>query len=222
MNSVEHRGNDTDKKLRHLVVIAGPSCVGKSTVVSRLIKGELPALAESLGVMHPETFAVVHAAAFKRDRSPAEMTGDVFLHYELTRTRFVKTGAQSDHALHILDQARRIDFLTLWEDPQTIAMRFRAKVRRSMVDALVRLEFRLARRVCERFLIRRRYFADPKQMWALYCQWFDACDKIPAASHWTFRSSQEREPPRRLDSRAHAFWEVQHGDHSVTGRTNGR
>ena len=204
--------DNTDKGLRHLVVIAGPSCVGKSTVVSRLIKGELPALAQSLGLLNAERFAVVHAAEFKKDTTPGDVSGDVFLHYELTRTRFVKTGPQSDRALQILTHARRIDFLTLWEDPDTIARRFRAKVRRSLVDALLALEFRRARRVFERFLIRRRYFRDPQHMWALYCQWFEVCDTVPAASHWTFRSSAERDHPRRLGSRARAFWDVQGGD----------
>ena len=178
-----------DSNIPQLVVVGGPSCVGKSTLLDRLARGEMPCLAESIGLSGAPELTIVHAAELKTRRQwPA--AGPVLLHYELTRTRFLQGWAAADNALALLRRANRLDFLTLWEQPDEMHRRFEAKFKNAIVADLRRLRLGRASRVLRRYRLRRPYFVDRDKMWKLYCQWFEVCDAFEASRHWVFRSGE--------------------------------
>jgi hypothetical protein len=181
-----HLSNDEKPVLGHVVVVAGPSCVGKSTVIARLLSGETPQLAQALGMTEPLAYELVHATEWRRlETSHAA----VLLHYELTRRSFLLARAGRDRALLALDRARDITFLTLWELPDEVERRFNAKARIALTGHARHLRIRSLWRTLRRFRTRRPYFAKPDRLWQLYTRWFAFTTAFAQSPHWVLRSS---------------------------------
>lgn len=69
---------------RRVIVIAGPSAVGKSTLIARLQRGQCPALAASLGLDQPDAWMYRNARGARIGGASAADSGLV-LHYDLNR-----------------------------------------------------------------------------------------------------------------------------------------
>ena len=174
----------------HIVVVAGPTCVGKSTLMSQLLQGELRDLTDSLGMESGVVYELFHAAEWKRLVQASRRA--VLLHFELTRPQFQKRG-EHDSALQVLGNARRVSFLTLWERPEIIESRFRVRVRQVLVEHVQGLRLWLAWRRHRRFQERRPFVENEERMWWLYRQWFGFAERFSGAPHQVVRSSAPHE-----------------------------
>lgn len=186
-------------EIDRLIVIAGASCTGKTTLVEGL-RGATPrpALPPELGSWDMSGFTFVDAIGLA-DPERAPLPRRCVLHYDIFRpvTFHDTTDFDSDPALELLRRSARLDVLTLWEDPTTLLARslsrrrrlWRKVARRSSLSALGRnvRDYRGAR-------ARRRkmhpWFADPDRLWQLYEGWFDAVEAARADSHLVVRPSE--------------------------------
>ncbi len=107
------------RKIRHLVVVAGLRASGKTTFIKRLVADTYPQLTEKLGVKNFEDWDIVEAADLPHYHKM--VSDDLLFHYNLLRPYKRSTRIhQRDEALHILNTARQISFLTLYTEPERL------------------------------------------------------------------------------------------------------
>jgi hypothetical protein len=121
--------------LDRLLLVAGPSCSGKSTLIQRLYAGELPEVAARLGMEEPAAWQCLlpNDLAGIQD----EPRGRVILHYDFLRAwtggRAPDFGAEGPLQL----AAPRITLVTLWVPPDELHRRM-AERRSAFLAALLR------------------------------------------------------------------------------------
>ncbi len=126
-----------DIRVPHTIIVAGASCSGKSTLLRRMVRGELPAVAAQLGIesaAHPVTIDVTEWPS--PDRPIARQ---LLVHYDICAQSLRRDGFN-----HIDDLAARSDrlaVLTLCVSPAELRRRNRARCRDTLLD-LFRPPFR--------------------------------------------------------------------------------
>lgn len=125
--------------LDRAIVIAGPSCVGKSTLIDRLRQGELPALAAALQLDDPERWVYLNARrSAAATRTPAGSQG-IVLHYDILRPlmeRRVRSFGQDPGLARAL-AAPHLRLCTMWGSADLLRRRSALKsVRRAVTDSI--------------------------------------------------------------------------------------
>jgi len=181
------------RRFAQVIVMAGASCTGKSTLTERLLCGDLPDLGIALGFETTADYHVLHGSDW--NGIEAARSDKVLLQYDLTAdTPFAKQGEVTPGALDLLARARSITLLTVWERPDELERRLERRfddrggfpytVARTLIKGRPRRAWRSVRRLRQR----RRLFSQPDQLWVLYQRWFSSCARLPAAEHWVIRS----------------------------------
>lgn len=183
-----------------LVVIAGVSCVGKSTLlasVTRLGSEALPAALRWPAGARVAFLNDIGSQPIGGGVSPADT---MILHYDIFRpvTGYGSLDFSVDPMLAVLNRADTIKVLTLWEEPGIL--RERARIRRARLWRrllTVRrfsarlLQFRAAR---NRRAIMGPWYADPARLRELYDAWFEFCRERNLIEHWV------AQPTKGLDN----------------------
>ncbi len=124
-----------------LLLVAGPSCSGKSTLIRRLCAGELPEVAARLGMEEPAAWQCL----LPNDLAGIAGSGDeprgrVILHYDFLRAwtggRMPDFGAEGPLQLAAATAARTT-LVTLWVPPDELHRRM-AERRSAFIAALLR------------------------------------------------------------------------------------
>jgi len=106
------------RSVGRLVVVAGPTAAGKSTVIARLERGDLPELAARLDLGDPAGWRVVAGnekavAAFQDTR-----VDRLILHYDFLRSRYKHgTTYERDPGLDVVEAAAEVQLVTVWTEP---------------------------------------------------------------------------------------------------------
>lgn len=176
-----------------LVIVAGPTCVGKTTLLGRLRNGELPSIARSLGLdagSDPVFLDAVQIDVLIRSRRRQRLERLV-LHYDTCRpARLGLADFAGDPVLGVLDEARRVVIMTLWATADELHRRIVQRRKQSL-----RGWKRLAvsrKRVAEWTRLEQRY-QKPRQLLEHYEAWLRFCARYAAAPHG-FVSGMERSP----------------------------
>ncbi|HET6618195.1 MAG TPA: hypothetical protein VFH69_10330 [Gemmatimonadota bacterium] len=193
-----------------VIVIAGPSCCGKSTFARSLMQGDMPLVAEALGLYPGSSCEFIVAKDWRRIE---ESTSDtVLLHYDFTRPPFREGRTNRDGALRTLSRARSLCFLTLWAPPAEVDRRFRRKIRRDVGGHLNSFQLRLAWRAFIEMRRRLPFVARMDLMWGLYVKWFEFASAFASSPHWIIRSDAPDPRPTLLPTTMTSpFWEVSVG-----------
>jgi hypothetical protein len=112
------------RSIGHLVVLAGASGVGKTTLLQWLRTGDprARALLAALDLHGFEDAPSLHA--HESWRSPSRRMERLWLHYDMNRaTRFPARGFEGDEALSLLQLAERVTCITLWASPEVVTER---------------------------------------------------------------------------------------------------
>jgi 2-polyprenyl-3-methyl-5-hydroxy-6-metoxy-1,4-benzoquinol methylase len=168
--AVAHR-----RRIEQLVVVAGPTAAGKSTLIAGLRRDALPEIAKRVGIaagaVWPDTDSK-GLVAMTRPRLPR-----LLFHYDFLRPylRSAKVHAR-DEALDVLDCAERVTTLTLWCPPE----RLRRQLQRAEIAprSLLGLHWGPKR---HRQLARE--YADPARVRDHYRRWFEHLERRPG-EHW--------------------------------------
>jgi hypothetical protein len=211
MGSMHESGAPERRRFAHVVVMAGASCSGKTTLTARLLKGELPALAGALDLAPQAPYHVLHGRDWEGVEAAAEE--HVLVQYDLTaETPFASEGAVSERALDLLNHARHLTLLTVWERPDELKRRLETRFEErgglafTLVQTLAKRRVGPAWRSLQRFRQRRRLFGQPDDLWALYQRWFASCARMQTTAHWVVRSTNPDEV-RKAEPVPHApFW----------------
>lgn len=189
------------RRVRHLVLIAGPSSAGKTTLIQQLRRGDQDALRAELGIEDWSSYGVLMANQLDQlDRKvKAHGSDHLILHYDILRPwqRSAVT-YEHDEALDLLDSADRISILTLVVDPEDLRRRFvshyenprssgrRSRVRLALRDPRRALSLLLDRRRAKSVMESRRReriaaYSEPEWLRQRYEAWFRYCDAISNA-----------------------------------------
>ena len=178
------------RRVERMLVVAGPTSAGKSTLIDRLQRGELPELAGALALDKPGEWPMVGASQIQRLDEP-RMPRLIF-HYDMLYPylRSAKTHAR-EPSLRLLDAADEVVSLTIWTPPDTLLRQLEAG------EIAPKTRFGL-------FLGNRRYpkirddYRHPERVHRFYEAWFDWLLPRPgrhflvtAADGWTLHPAAE-------------------------------
>lgn len=175
-------------KVGHLIVIAGPSCSGKSTLIAALQRGELPELQKALEIEDPLDWAYVHALGLPQ--LSGMYAEKLVLHYDFK-------AQQSPNGYRFLAGLLRNSdnavFLTLQVKSEVLMKRNWSRLILVMGIFIRRPRdpLRLARRL--RNLARRHLlYRNPHAVTDLYGRWFGFCSACGDHMHWVLDASGEK------------------------------
>jgi hypothetical protein len=117
------------RKIGRLVVIAGPTAAGKSTLIEKLRRGEARIVGQRLSIQDWAKLPVVEFRQFKDLTDPHVET--LVYHRNILRPHLNADGSyESDEALDLLDAAARISIVTLWCSPAQLRRQLRQRIGR--------------------------------------------------------------------------------------------
>lgn len=168
----QHKGRFTviaeKRRIEDLIVIAGPTSSGKSTLIDRLRGGKEPDLARYLELDDPVSIPAYNAFDLIEPRPP--QLERLFFHYDLLRP--FKRSAHvhgRDEALDILGSGRRVRVLTIYIPPE----RLRAQLEEAVITRKTRRgKFRGNRRKAAIY----EMYADSDRVHGWYQDFFTYCE----------------------------------------------
>ena len=193
------------RRIKNLIVVAGPTASGKSTTIKRMLGDELPELALKMGVGSFRKWEHVGASSL-RNHEKTDIENLLF-HYDILRPvgRSAKTH-ERDEALHILATAQNVSFVTLYAEPhrlceQLVRGEFNVPHRSACIQIIKMMlrkifsmyDFRTARRMriinmlykkavrpaSKRHMNLLKLYQKPEEVYRLYRTWFSFVDSLP-------------------------------------------
>ncbi len=178
-----------------VIIIAGPSCVGKTTLIQKLREGKLSDLQKKLNLHDLESW--VFLDAWQVEGFIGLGYRNLVLHYDILRLLdYNIQGYQMDIALNFLRYADQLEMLTMWEFPDTLLDRCRKRQRknyRNLRKCRVRLFFDRHHRLKQKI----RLYQKPDALLEWYAKWFDFCMSIPVSDHFVVHSQYPEDISQR-------------------------
>jgi len=175
-------------RIKRLIVVAGPCCAGKSSLIAALQRGELPMLREAMAMDDPLDWAYVHA--FELPQLSGMYAEHLVLHYDFQ--------AQRSHNGYrflagLLRNADHAVFLTLQVRPEILARRNWSRLTK-VAGAFFRRPKKFAGFARRLRAITSRHFLyrDPREVSGLYDHWFRFCTACGKYAHWVIDASGEQ------------------------------
>lgn len=167
-------------RINRLIVIAGLSCSGKSTLIAALQRGELPALQQVLAMGDPLDWAYVQACDLPALKGM--YARQLVLHYDIQAQRAVNGYRFIAGLLSNTDQAA---FLTLHASPEILVARNWYRLKEIAQTCVRQPQYRRQflprlRNVLNRYFIYRNRQA----VTHLYSRWFSFCMACGNHEHW--------------------------------------
>ena len=176
-------------KINRLVVISGPSAVGKSTFIRGLIDGEFNWVIRALGIEDLSQFTWVDPTT-NLLRLRKTKLDKVVLHYDFIKRShydFIRRSYKGDPVFQIIRLCPHISWLTLWAAPEILMQRIedRRNRIRSSISSLDSFIFCL--KGFSDLLVanrRKRIYSNVSRLEQMYRNWFDATLVNPGDDHW--------------------------------------
>jgi len=186
-------------KVKRLVIIAAPSCCGKSTFVNQLIKRELPQIEKSIGIDDASAWTYkdiwLHENELVTQTNTSDL--DLMLHYTLPHPalKFIlRRGYDKKVRLSILQASDNITLLTLFATPSTLVKRIQLRRERIFEKKKTTRQKPLKTIKALRTLNRlHRIYSNPDKLTALYQNWFDVCSEFSINNHFLVNVEQSAE-----------------------------
>jgi 2-polyprenyl-3-methyl-5-hydroxy-6-metoxy-1,4-benzoquinol methylase len=108
------------RRIRHLVIVAGPTSAGKATLIEAMAGGRVPELAAALGIKNLEGWRTGDAGAVG-DIAEPDLEGLV-LNYDFMFPYLRGTRSYADDPVfQLFETARKVSLVTLWTPPERLA-----------------------------------------------------------------------------------------------------
>ncbi len=108
------------RRIKHLVIVAGPTSAGMTTLIQAMTGGRVPELGRALGIESFKNWRIADAKALSEIASP-ELDG-LILNYDFLLEYMQGTRSYAgDKVFHLLETAQKISFVTLWTPPERLA-----------------------------------------------------------------------------------------------------
>ena len=166
-----------------LIVIASPSCCGKTLFLAHLARGAISHIATAIGVENAADWRICDAGRLG-DIADARAER-LIVAYAIPSPR-VATGRPlkntTDEKLGIVALARRKTFVTLVASSATLMSRLQQRVRSNRKWILLNpRKFLRARRLLRRLAL---VYQDPSQLRRMYESWFEYTASLPHDGMW--------------------------------------
>lgn len=182
--------------INRLVLIAGPSCSGKSSLIKSLIEGSLPLLCEKLELGDAALWNYVKTKQIETITDPA--VDRMIWHYNLTRMwnpEFKENYMEERHR-RVIDASNEITVVTLWTSPKALQRRNIARTTKHLFWNFSRDGFYYKLELLRNLhKIKKRHmlYKNPLDLYSLYNRWFEFCKKIRPKAH-LFVDTTEKAP----------------------------
>ena len=177
-----------------LIIVAGPTCAGKTSIIDGLQGGKFTSLPEALNIKSPTRWKNFAAADLERYRGPG--IDRLILHYDIVYRLRSITNFEEDNALDMIETSNEIKIITLWATPEILIPRLKARQVRVIRESLISINLfkmygALQRwRNISRLLYNLHY--KPDYLITVYNKWFDYCGKYEVESHWLINCSENK------------------------------
>ena len=178
------------EKLKQLIIVAAPSCCGKSTFINQLTNGKIHHIEESLEIKDIGQWdfkdIYLHEDEILNIKNPQQ--ANMILHYTIPypALKYVfRIGYDKRQRLNILQASHNITILTLYARPSTLLHRI--GLRRKRIDER-RLQgnvpihkYMRSMRTLRRLEI---IYANPIQFISMYHRWLEQCKNFNLRTHF--------------------------------------
>ncbi|HXV25480.1 MAG TPA: methyltransferase domain-containing protein [Alphaproteobacteria bacterium] len=152
------------RRIDHLVLVTGPTSSGKSTLIDRLWKGDLPQLSDRIGLTDKSDWPQPINTNHLFENSPASAS-NVIWHYDFLRPYYRTSKTyERDEALEALTCAEKVTVITVWTPPE----RLRAQFFRSEIER----RGKKRRSPASHHLKILKQYEDDRRVLGLYKAWF--------------------------------------------------
>jgi len=205
--------------LDRVIVIAGPSCVGKSTLIDALRRGEHPRLAAALGLHDPKAWVFQNAR--RTARAAIETAArNLVLHYDIVRPAMEPSiaGYADDPGLAPMLEARELCVCTIWGKGDLLRARAAFKSRRrARIDSTALHSPRQWWLRNRRMSTLRSWYRNDVFVLGLYDQWFAFVGSVSPGARQLIVNALE---PESIATPI-AHWRASRSDHEESRRTAG-
>jgi len=174
--------------VNRLVFFAGPSGIGKTTLIQGLQEGRFPELAEQFELGDPSSWNCIVAAHLHRVSS--SQMDCVFFHYDLTRPWRGHRSYEDEQPLGILDRANEITFVTLWATHQAFIQRRRSRQVSRLLKSIKSRNFRKLSFQIRLFKKHWQLYKNPSELLLQYDKWFKFSSRYNAKAHWIVNNTE--------------------------------
>lgn len=176
------RGVITNRDESRILIVAGPSCVWKTTLIQRLRRGELPTLRRILGVGSLQGWDFKDAWQI-----PGTSTAGAFrlvLHYDILRPMDDDIRSfDRDPVFDLLGTGAVVTLLTLVESPNVLLLRCRQR-RNQTFRYLKKMRLPTFYKRFKRLHRKCRLYKNPPAVTGWYDKWFDFCGTLGPIEHF--------------------------------------
>lgn len=182
-----------------LIVIAAPSCCGKTTFINNLMNGELSSISEVLGMGDVASWEFKDA--FFVDKEYTDMllkrgVSKMLLHWTIPhpspklfiRNLMLLNAYDKKERLDILDAAKQIDILTLYAPLNVLRTRVQLRYQRIVEKQQEKQKNfnSLVMKTKSKWNIDRLYkvYSDPAKLVGMYSRWFDFCGRYDSSGNY--------------------------------------
>lgn len=168
------------------IIIAGPSCAGKSLLIRKIRQGAYPRLVEQLGIADP--LSCLYVMANKLERTPQTIIEQLIVHYDFYRQ--YSHGIDFKYLHELIAASDTVTILTLYVPQKVLIERINSRLLRFLNELLSKLI--LGRGKKDIFIgLKKTIRTWKKRMFykygfseRLYEKWFDFLAENSKIKHW--------------------------------------
>jgi len=184
-------------QIDRLVIIAGPTCAGKSTLIEKLLKGGYPSFSEKLRLGNSSSWKHFDASHLHNVQEPN--IDQIILHYDiLYRLRKYKK-YENDKVIDIFKKSKNIIIGTLWANNEILIQRL--LLRKKKLIQLILLDLKTANifgALKKIYWVRHLFRPSPDQIYmnpnrlsSLYSNWLKFCKRYAVEAHWIINTMED-------------------------------
>lgn len=176
--------------VNQLIIIGGPSCAGKTTLIKKIRKGTLPDLCEQIGITTPSLWR--YASAKDLIESRESLIERVVVHYDIYARYSQKK--EFNYLSELVNNSDSVIILTLYVPPEIFVKRISSRIHITLKSLLSLGLYKGAglleswRRIMPQ-LKKRKEYKEGYSMF-LYKKWFIFFGQNGVTTHWILDSSK--------------------------------
>ncbi len=178
-------------RTKQLIILGGPSCVGKSTLLARIQRGDCPHLCAQLGIDQPASWEHIGA-----NRIPAicqPVVERLFVHQDIYGL-FLDVKSQAN-LREIITESDRCTTVTLYASMTALKLRLRQRLSSKIREYWLHRSdlFGHIRRIPEvgRIqLAKRRVYSDTSRLMQVYDLWFEQIVISGTSCHFAINTTE--------------------------------
>ncbi len=161
-----------------LVIVGGPSSVGKSSLLTKMRQGDLPNLCDQLCINLPFSHLYLHARELPHIRQ--SFIEQLVLHYDFLQQYSQRGGFA--YLSDLISRSCNVDVLTLYTSPGVLLQRISARFTKVSTSFLLEPKPNKANKLA-RLRKKRELYRCPSNLFTLYEEWLVFIEKSGVAKH---------------------------------------